>query len=67
MKLFGVDANAVALGIAIAIGTIVDMGVVLIENIPKHLDDAAPEESRLEVVYRAGTEGYAVVTQSSRP
>ena len=41
MKLFGVDANVVALsGIAIAIGTIVDMGVVLIENILKHLDDA---------------------------
>ncbi|HOZ09037.1 MAG TPA: efflux RND transporter permease subunit, partial [candidate division Zixibacteria bacterium] len=34
MKLFGVDANIVALsGIAIAIGEIVDMGVVLCENI----------------------------------
>ncbi|MGJ8640671.1 MAG: efflux RND transporter permease subunit [Opitutaceae bacterium] len=64
MKLFEVDANVVALsGIAIAIGTIVDMGVVLIENILKHLDDAAPEESRLEVVYRACTEvASAVVT-----
>lgn len=39
MKLFGVDANVVALsGIAIAIGTIVDMGVVLIENILRHLE-----------------------------
>lgn len=64
MKLFGVDANVVALsGIAIAIGTIVDMGVVLIENILKHLDDAPPEENRLEVVYRACTEvATAVVT-----
>jgi Cu(I)/Ag(I) efflux system membrane protein CusA/SilA len=64
MKLFGVDANVVALsGIAIAIGTIVDMGVVLIENILKHLDDAPPEESRLEVVYRACSEvASAVVT-----
>ena len=64
MKLFGVDANVVALsGIAIAIGTIVDMGVVLIENILKHLDDAASEESRLEVVYRACSEvASAVVT-----
>jgi Cu(I)/Ag(I) efflux system membrane protein CusA/SilA len=64
MKLFGVDANVVALsGIAIAIGTIVDMGVVLIENILKHLDDAPPEEDRLEVVYRACSEvGGAVVT-----
>jgi Cu(I)/Ag(I) efflux system membrane protein CusA/SilA len=64
MKLFGVDANVVALsGIAIAIGTIVDMGVVLIENILKHLDDAPPDENRLEVVYRACAEvGSAVVT-----
>ena len=57
MKLFKVDANVVALsGIAIAIGTIVDLGVILIENILKHLDEAEPEESRLEVVYRACTE-----------
>ena len=64
MKLFGVDANVVALsGIAIAIGTIVDMGAVMIENILKHLDDALPDESRLEVVYRACSEvASAVVT-----
>lgn len=64
MKLFGVDANIVALsGIAIAIGTIVDMGVVLIENILRHLANAPPEENRLEVVYRACTEiAGAVVT-----
>ncbi|MGB0258803.1 MAG: efflux RND transporter permease subunit, partial [Coraliomargarita sp.] len=64
MKLFGVDANVVALsGIAIAIGTIVDMGVVLVENILKHIDEAPPEENRLEVVYRACSEvGGAVTT-----
>ena len=64
MKTFGVDANIVALsGIAIAIGTMVDMGVVLSENILKHLDEAAPEENRLEVVYRASVEvGSAVLT-----
>ncbi|MEZ5275549.1 MAG: efflux RND transporter permease subunit [Opitutaceae bacterium] len=64
MKAFGVDANVVALsGIAIAIGTIVDMGVVLIENILKHLDEAPPDENRLEVVYRACAEvAGAVVT-----
>ncbi|GGH40604.1 cation transporter [Mangrovimonas yunxiaonensis] len=40
MKLFGVDANIVALsGIAIAIGTMVDVGVILSENIIRHLDD----------------------------
>ena len=64
MKLFGVDANVVALsGIAIAIGTIVDMGVVLIENILKHLETSNKNENRLEVVYKACSEvGSAVVT-----
>ncbi|MCH6256822.1 efflux RND transporter permease subunit [Puniceicoccaceae bacterium K14] len=64
MKLFKVEANVVALsGIAIAIGTIVDIGVVLIDNILKHIDEAREEESRLEVVYRACSEvAGAVVT-----
>ncbi len=64
MKTFGVDANIVALsGIAIAIGTIVDMGIVLSENILRAVDDADADESRLEVVYRATTEvGGAVLT-----
>ena len=64
MKQFGVDANIVALsGIAIAVGTIVDMGIVLCENILKELDAADPGENKLEVVYRASTAvGGAVVT-----
>jgi Cu(I)/Ag(I) efflux system membrane protein CusA/SilA len=64
MKVFRVDANIVALsGIAIAIGTIVDMGIVICENILNHLKDASEEESRLEVVYRASSEvGGAVLT-----
>ncbi|SFD55674.1 Cu(I)/Ag(I) efflux system membrane protein CusA/SilA [Algibacter lectus] len=42
MKLFDVDANIVALsGIAIAIGTMVDVGVILAENMIRHLDDDA--------------------------
>ncbi len=67
MKVFGVDANIVALsGIAIAIGTIVDMGIVICENILKHLDEAGPEENRLDVVYRAASEvGGAVLTAVS--
>ncbi|MFT7638105.1 MAG: Cu(I)/Ag(I) efflux system membrane protein CusA/SilA, partial [Candidatus Omnitrophota bacterium] len=52
MKLFGVDANIVALsGIAIAIGVMVDVGVVMTENIMKHLEKAKPDENQLEVVY----------------
>ncbi|MGB5509958.1 efflux RND transporter permease subunit, partial [Robiginitalea sp.] len=40
MKFFGVDANIVALsGIAIAIGTMVDVGVILSENIIRHLEE----------------------------
>ena len=64
MKGFGVDANIVALsGIAIAIGTIVDMGIVMTENIVRHLAAAGPEESRLEVIYRAASEvGSAILT-----
>ena len=64
MKQFGVDANIVALsGIAIAIGTIVDMGVVICENILRRLDQADPAESSLEVVFRASSEvGGAVLT-----
>lgn len=49
MKLFGVDANIVALsGIAIAIGTVTDMGVVICENTLRHIG-ARPGASRAEV------------------
>jgi len=47
MKLFNVDANIVALsGIAIAIGTMVDVGVILSENIIRHLDEDS-EQSKV--------------------
>ncbi|MBN2588884.1 MAG: efflux RND transporter permease subunit [Sedimentisphaerales bacterium] len=67
MKLFKVDANIVALsGIAIAIGTMVDMGIVICENILRHLEKASPDENKLEVVYRAASEvGGAVLTAVS--
>jgi len=57
MKLFGVDANIVALsGIAIAIGTIVDIGIIICENILRRLKEAGGSESRLGIVYRASSE-----------
>lgn len=67
MKLFRVDANIVALsGIAIAIGTIVDMGIVLCENILTRLKSADPDEPPLEVVFSATTEvGSAILTAVS--
>ena len=67
MKAFGVDANIVALsGIAIAIGTIVDMGIVLSENILRRLEEsehAGSEEPTIDVIHRATSEvGGAVLT-----
>ncbi|RKZ14865.1 AcrB/AcrD/AcrF family protein, partial [bacterium] len=64
MKYFKVDANIVALsGIAIAIGTMVDMGVILCENILKRLEEAGPDEKSIDVIHRAAVEvGSAVLT-----
>ena len=67
MKIFRVDANIVALsGIAIAIGTMVDMGIIVCENILKHLDEAPPGSNSLTVINKAATEvGSAVLTAIS--
>lgn len=64
MKYFHVDANIVALsGIAIAIGTMVDMGIVIVENIIKHLGSSKPDTNRLHIVFQAVSEvGGAVLT-----
>ncbi|MEQ8551763.1 MAG: efflux RND transporter permease subunit [Cyclobacteriaceae bacterium] len=68
MRYAGVDANIVALsGIAIAIGVMVDVGIVFTENIIRHL--ALPENKgisniqKLEVIYKATVEvATAVIT-----
>ncbi|MGA0867990.1 MAG: efflux RND transporter permease subunit, partial [Planctomycetota bacterium] len=64
MRGFGIDANIVALsGIAIAIGTMVDMGIVLTESILQRLRPGATVRDRLEAVHAAGVEvGGAVLT-----
>ncbi|MCB0663758.1 MAG: efflux RND transporter permease subunit, partial [Saprospiraceae bacterium] len=64
MRYFGVDANIVALsGIAIAIGTMVDMGIVLTESMVKRIEEAPPGESLLESIYEATVEvASAVIT-----
>jgi len=64
MKLFGIDANIVALsGIAIAIGTMVDVGVILSENIIRHLDEDDGTQSINTLVYNATAEvSGAIVT-----
>jgi len=64
MRYFGVDANIVALsGIAIAIGTMVDMGIVLTESIIDRKDQKSGQESLMTTVYEATIEvGGAVLT-----
>ncbi|TMM53430.1 efflux RND transporter permease subunit [Maribacter algarum] len=64
MKIFNVDANIVALsGIAIAIGTMVDVGVILAENMIRHMDDkklrfseSGAEYTMNEIIYNATSE-----------
>jgi len=64
MRYFGIDANIVALsGIAIAIGTMIDLGIVLSENIIKHTDEAPPGQKLIDTIYNAATEvSSAIVT-----
>jgi Cu(I)/Ag(I) efflux system membrane protein CusA/SilA len=66
MKFFGVDANIVALsGIAIAIGTMVDMGIVICENIVHHLESGSGQKP-LKLIFIASREvGSAVITAIS--
>ncbi len=68
MRQFGVDANIVALsGIAIAIGVMVDVGIVFTENIIRHIEMpenfGARGKKLLNVVYEGTTEvASAVIT-----
>ena len=71
MRRFGVDANIVALsGIAIAIGVMVDVGVVFTENIIRHLEMpqnlGARGKKLLNVIYESTVEvASAVITALS--
>jgi len=69
MRFFGVDANIVALsGIAIAIGVMVDVGIVDVENILRHLEMPENKGARgkklMDVIYNATTEVRAAVVTS---
>lgn len=69
MRAFGIDANIVALsGIAIAIGVMVDIGIVDVENILRHLEMPENKGIRgkrlLQVIYQATTEVRAAVVTS---
>lgn len=67
MRYSGVDANVVALsGIAIAIGVMVDIGIVFVENIIRHLE--LPEnhgvkgKELMRVIYEATVEVASAIT-----
>lgn len=67
MKWMGVDANIVALsGIAIAIGVMVDIGIVDVENIIRHLEMPENKDARgkrlVQVIFEATSEVRAAVT-----
>ena len=64
MKAAGVQANLVALsGIAIAIGTMVDIGIVICENILRRFEQAKPGEDRSRLVIDAAQEvGAPILT-----
>ncbi|MDD4921269.1 MAG: efflux RND transporter permease subunit [Bacteroidales bacterium] len=69
MHLFGIEANIVALsGIAIAIGVMVDIGIVDVENILRHLEMPKNKDVRgkklMSVIYEATTEVRAAVVTS---
>ena len=67
MRYFNVDANIVALsGIAIAIGTMVDLGIVLSENVIKHLKEAPKTQKIIDTIYNASAEvSSAILTAVS--
>jgi Cu(I)/Ag(I) efflux system membrane protein CusA/SilA len=56
MKFFNVQANIVALsGIAIAIGTMIDLAIILSENVLKKLEDS-PDDSLVKNIYQGSAE-----------
>ena len=58
MGYFGISANLMSLGgLAIAIGMLVDAGVVMVENIAEHLqDEKHKDDSKLSIVMKSAKE-----------
>ena len=67
MFAFGVDSNIMSLaGLAIAIGDVADMGIIMTENIYRHIATGDPKKSHFQKVYDGATEvGGAIVTAVS--
>lgn len=66
MKLIGIDSNVMSLsGMVIAIGSMVDMGIIMTENIYSHLSEKpeASKSERVEIIVSAAREvGPAILT-----
>ncbi len=69
MKLLGVDSNVMSLsGLVIAIGSMIDMGIIMTENIYAHLSENpnASKQERIEIIVRSAREvGPAILTAVS--
>jgi len=66
MKLIGIDSNIMSLsGLVIAIGSMVDMGIIMTENIYAHLasQPEAKNEEKIEIIVKSAREiGPAILT-----
>ncbi len=66
MKLLDIDSNVMSLsGLVIAIGSMVDMGIIMTENIYSHLSSnpQASRNERIEIIIKASREvGPAILT-----
>ncbi len=64
---FGVDSNIMSLaGLAIAIGDVADMGIIMTENIYRHIATGDPKKSHFERVFEGAREvGGAIITAVS--
>jgi len=57
MQAIGLGSNIMSLGgIAIAVGAMIDAAIVMIENAHKHLERAAPDKPRVDVLIEAASE-----------
>lgn len=66
MKLLGIDSNVMSLsGLVIAIGSMVDMGIIMTENIYSHLAEKpkVSDRERIEIIIHSAREvGPAILT-----
>ena len=67
MFTFGVDSNIMSLaGLAIAIGDVADMGIIMTENIYRHVATGDPKKSHFQRIHEGATEvGGAIITAVS--